>query len=577
MKKKLLIYLFIIIFSTAFSIAIITNLYTTKAFNEILDNYEKLVLKKLEEKINIFYKILYLFEIDMKEISKNALMSISKEIGNKDINEITNEELKNLKKKYKIDDIYIINRDGIIVKTSDRIDLGFNIFSVGEEFKENLVKLFGSGKMFFERVDPSAQTGKFKFYAYYGIKNKDYLLETSINLKEYIEKRYSVNYEKYIINNFFNFKEEKSNYIVSLDIFYRSKRKIWSIINKGKYSFKSDDFFEILKSGKIIKIKKGDKIELWKRVMAGEGDFQWSTGKYLKAVFDFSPIYKYERKVIIFSIVSFIITFIIFYFIALIIIDKSFLQRLLIINERIKKIAKGDYQTKIKIKGNDELSEIAKSINKMAADIESAMNQLKDNTKILEKKVFERTKELEFKNHSLTKLSKKLEQMASTDFLTGLLNRRAILKKIQEEKIRFKRAKKPFVLILIDIDNFKNINDVYGHNVGDDVLKKFAQTLKASIREQDFVARWGGEEFLLFLPETNLKGGEILAEKIREIISTTDFPINKNIKIKITITAGVSAYNDIGKEEDEILKEIDIALYKGKREGKNIVVVFEGD
>ncbi len=574
MRKKILIYLLVIIFLTSFSISIITNLYTNKAFNEIFENYEELVLKKLEEKINIFYKTLYLFELDMKEISKNALLSIGKEIENRKTEEITNEYLHKLKERYKIDDIYLINRDGIIFKTTYKTDLGFNIFQVGEEFRNNLLKIFNSGEMFFERVDPSAKTGKFKFYAYYGIKGKEYLLETSINLKEYMEKRYSVNYDKYIISNFINFKDERSHYIVSIDIFYRSKRKIWSIINRGKYSTKSDDFFEILKSGKIIKERKGNRIEVWKKVKRYDGDFQWSTGKYLNAVFDFSPIYRYEKKVIVFSLISFTIIFLFFYYLSLETIKKFLLTRLFIINDRIKKIARGDYKTKIKIKGKDELSEISKSINKMASDIERAMEQLKNNARVLEKKVAERTKELEYKNLSLMKLSKKLEQMARTDFLTGLLNRRSMMKKISEEKIRFKRTKKPFVLILIDIDNFKKINDIYGHDAGDIVLKEFSKVLKSSIREQDFVSRWGGEEFLLLLPETDIEGGKTLAEKIRKKIEETEIFIKNSKSIKITITLGLTVYDSKEKEIEEILKETDIALYIGKKEGKNRVTVY---
>jgi diguanylate cyclase (GGDEF)-like protein len=210
----------------------------------------------------------------------------------------------------------------------------------------------------------------------------------------------------------------------------------------------------------------------------------------------------------------------------------------------------------------------------MATDIDRVMTQLKNNNKILEQKVRERTKELEYKNRSLFKLSKKLDQMARTDFLTGLSNRRAMIRKIQEEKVRYKRAKKPFVLILIDIDDFKNVNDTYGHDVGDEVLKRFSFLFEASVREQDFVSRWGGEEFLILLPDTDIKGGEILSEKIRKRIADIKIQIGDKTYYSLTITLGISVCNNTNKTMEQLLKEVDLALYKGKKLGKNCSIVF---
>ncbi len=574
MKKKILIYLLLIIFCTVFSVAIIMGLYTKKAINEVLNNYEEFVLMGLEEKVSIFYNFIYLFELDMRKISQKALVSIGKEIENKDIKELTDGYLIELKNKYNISDIYLINSDGVIFKTSDKSDLGLNIFFVGAEFKNKLLKVFGTGNMFFERVDPAAQTGRFKLFSYYGPKGKDYLIETSINLDEYMKKRYQLKCCDNIVYDFFSKKRKKLNYIISLDIYYRSRGKIWSIINRGKYSLKSDEFFEKLKKNRILTIRTGDKVELWKKINIKEGEFHWAAGKYINAVFDFSSIYRYKRKIIIFSIIISLVVFILFYMIALNIVETSFLRRLLLIKSMIKKIANGDYKTKIEIRDEDELSEISQNINKMAGDIDRVMSQLKNNNKILEKKVLERTKELEYKNRSLVKLSKKLDQMARTDFLTGLSNRRAALRKIQDEKIRYKRARKPFVLVLIDIDDFKDVNDTYGHDVGDEVLKRFSILFEASVREQDFVSRWGGEEFLILLPDTDIKGGEILSEKIRKRIADIKIQIGDKTYYSLTITLGLSVYDDTDKTIEQLLKEVDLALYKGKKEGKNRSVVF---
>ncbi len=575
MKKKIFLYIFVIVFFTSISITFVRNFYTEKAFEELFDNYEKFALKKLEDRIILFYKLTYIIESEVKRLSKNALLYMGNYFKDKDINEISDEDLIRIKKKFKIIDIYIINREGVIVKTTDKVDLGLNIFSISSEFKENLLPIYGSGKMFFERLDPSANTGKFNLYSYYGLKGKDYLIETGVTFKDYIINRYSKAYYDYLMNDFFKFKDKELNYIVSLDIYHRAARKTWSIVHKGKYTDKPDSFFNKLQNGKVVRIKKGSRIEIWEKITVNDEDFNWGAGKYINVIFDFSPIYKYKRKIMISSFIIFVMAFVFFYIISLFIFDKFFLKRLFIINKRIKEIARGDYKSKIRIEGKDEFWQIAKSINKMAADIDRVMTQLKNQTKILEKKVKERTKELKFKNDSLTKLSKKLDYMARTDYLTGLTNRRGMLRKIKEEKTRYKRSKKPFSLILLDIDDFKKINDKYGHDQGDLVLKKLAETLKNRVREQDTVCRWGGEEFLIFLPETTIEGAKILANKLRKKVEELEIKLLNKKSIHITITLGISVFDDPDKDIENILKEIDLALYKGKKEGKNRTIVFQ--
>ncbi len=166
-----------------------------------------------------------------------------------------------------------------------------------------------------------------------------------------------------------------------------------------------------------------------------------------------------------------------------------------------------------------------------------------------------------------------LKEIARTDPLTNLSNRRDIIEKIEYEQIRFERSKKSFVIIIGDLDFFKLINDRYGHDCGDYVLKEVAQIMRSTIRKQDIVSRWGGEEFLFLLPETPLEGGKIAAEKIRKKIENSDLKYNNDI-ISITITFGVSIYNKV-MDIDECIKKADQALYRGKNKGRNCVVALK--
>jgi len=179
-------------------------------------------------------------------------------------------------------------------------------------------------------------------------------------------------------------------------------------------------------------------------------------------------------------------------------------------------------------------------------------------------------REIKNKNMQLTEAYKKMDKLSRIDTLTGLPNRRHILEKIEDEKTRFERFRETFVLIISDIDNFKNFNDKYGHDCGDFVLSSAAGLLKNIIRKIDIVARWGGEEFLFLLPNTDLKGGKIIAEKIRKKLDTSFFRF-KDIELKITMTFGVSVFTK-SMDIDDCIKNADQALYQGKNGGKNCVV-----
>ncbi|MBN2430531.1 MAG: GGDEF domain-containing protein [Acidobacteria bacterium] len=177
------------------------------------------------------------------------------------------------------------------------------------------------------------------------------------------------------------------------------------------------------------------------------------------------------------------------------------------------------------------------------------------------------------KNRELQVAYEQLDRTARLDPLTELANRRDVLERLEIERRRCARNGRPFCLVLADIDSFKAINDQHGHDCGDAVLVSLAAKLRAAIRKQDTVARWGGEEFLLLLPETGSEGGRTLAEKIRVAVHAEPFRY-KEMKISLSITCGVAEH--IPDESlDDCLKRADQALYMGKRDGKNCVVTAQ--
>ena len=167
-----------------------------------------------------------------------------------------------------------------------------------------------------------------------------------------------------------------------------------------------------------------------------------------------------------------------------------------------------------------------------------------------------------------------VEQQALVDSLTGLANRRLCTAALEKELARAHRFDEPLTLILADIDDFKRINDRWGHPTGDEVLKAFAARMRESVREIDLAGRWGGEEFALLLPGTDLEGGRRLAERIRETVSEQRLAAPDGAAIQISASFGVASF-PAAPGQSQLVAAADAALYEAKRSGKNRVVGAE--
>jgi len=175
-------------------------------------------------------------------------------------------------------------------------------------------------------------------------------------------------------------------------------------------------------------------------------------------------------------------------------------------------------------------------------------------------------KKIEDKNEKLNKVNAKLKEISDKDRLTGIYNRRKLEEILSDVYYKAERYNKNFSLILFDLDHFKKVNDNYGHQVGDKVLKEISKILLNSIRKVDYFGRWGGEEFLIILPETNLQAAEKLAERLRGNIEQSSFSKVDNL----TSSFGVASYSE-EKGIEDIIQAADQALYRAKEKGRNRV------
>jgi diguanylate cyclase len=173
----------------------------------------------------------------------------------------------------------------------------------------------------------------------------------------------------------------------------------------------------------------------------------------------------------------------------------------------------------------------------------------------------------------LQDLNMRLELMVRTDILTGLANRLEMLNQLEIEQKRSERHKKTFSLILGDLDFFKQVNDTYGHLAGDRVLRQVAAQLRDSLRTEDVCARWGGEEFMILLPETSLQQAVIVAEKLAAAVREKEITWEQHV-IRLSMSFGVGEFQ-AGSSIDAFTQRVDNALYAAKNAGRNRVEIAE--
>ena len=203
----------------------------------------------------------------------------------------------------------------------------------------------------------------------------------------------------------------------------------------------------------------------------------------------------------------------------------------------------------------------------------------------LSKKTIDYIKQLT--NQSSTTIQKagvyaEILKYASFDALTGLNNRRQFEMRLGQEVATAKRKKTDLSCIMIDIDHFKNVNDTYGHAVGDFVLSNVAKMITGAIREYDIPSRYGGEEFCILLPHTKVNEARIVAERLRKTVENTVLDIQSVCETEcenfsVTISMGVNEYDQSYTTTDQIYKNADKALYRAKKSGRNRVIVYSPD
>ena len=228
-----------------------------------------------------------------------------------------------------------------------------------------------------------------------------------------------------------------------------------------------------------------------------------------------------------------------------------------------RKVAQGDQQLSFKVASSlKEVRHLSKALRSMTTTLAQRQHALENANTTLENKVALRTADLERANAALIELSNK-------DALSGIANRRIADEQLKILFNRLQRGGQVYAVLLLDIDHFKRINDNFGHNVGDQVIKRLANLLQSEVRDSDLVARYGGEEFVVLLPNTQLAGAEIIANKLCKLIAQETMP---NVG-KVTASFGVAVATNQHTDAEMVVRLADKAMYQAKHLGRNRVIL----
>lgn len=252
----------------------------------------------------------------------------------------------------------------------------------------------------------------------------------------------------------------------------------------------------------------------------------------------------YQNRLISYIALGFIFIFIILSIVLSTYITKPIKK----LKNAAKSLSEGELDKRVEIDQKDEIGELSKIFNIMADKIEISFKDIMD------------------KKSKINKQNRELKKLATRDSLTNILNRRALMEQLENAFSMAKRYNRELSLAMVDIDDFKRINDEFGHIAGDNVLKELTKAILGSLREIDIIGRYGGEEFLIIFPETDLNGAFQACSKIKNLIENLEF---KNVDIKVTVSIGVTRIDNYSINES--INKADELLYMAKSLGKNMV------
>lgn len=577
MKKLLSLLITLSILGLGFALSGSLYFMAESEFERHINNQAENVHQQVQQRFRVFDELLSSDEKHVQEHARRALIRLSDVLlyDNFDPKDWTPERLDKLAKQIEVDGVYVIAPDTTVVATNFIPDLGFNLGSISETFKQYLTGLYGSGRLEVDRINVSSKTGIIKIYAYFAPVNSDYLLEVSYDVKNHLARSRSSRYVDFMFGDFFTEMTKTNPLLDQVDIYLVNNYAAFPFLNTTP-GLALSELPEIPENGVLTVEKSDDIIHYYSRADFNTTELHSADYLAIRSTFNLSPMYYLLNKSAILSLIVIGVILCCAYLLISLLFNKWIMSRIFRIIAALERSAEGDYRDYLTTDKMDEIGLISQHVNSMNARLSAREEEIKEARKHLEKRVAERTADLQLEIDARKQAEQKLIQLAETDPLTGVMNRRAFAERAKKEIERSIRYSRPLTVILFDLDHFKQVNDKYGHQCGDKVLVELAELIQPCLRTIDSLSRHGGEEFLILLPETEELEAVQIAERLRKRIQ--DHVIyDGHERFQVTSSFGVASRH---QDEDDIKPTIhraDQALYLAKHKGRNQVISYSSD
>lgn len=574
MKRLLGIFLTIVIVLNALASMLVVYYLIDSEISNSLKTQVHQIHDQVRQRFRIFDELIAGDEKEIRAHATNALPKIANTILAKypDPELIPSAELEELATSFGVDAIYVIDKNTKVVATNFLPDLNFELGTISDSFRTYLAEFYSSGKLEVDRINVSSKTGIVQIYAYYGPKGSDYLVEVSYDVKKYLSRNRSSRYVDFLFGDFFGEMVHGSVLLKNIDVYLVNNYAAFPFLN-NTLPMPLSEMPKITEDGVLEVAGAGDSIHFYSQADLDRSKLHSANYLVIKTTFNLSPVSLILSKLTSISLLLLLIVLASTYTLLALGFDRWVVKR---IDELIKVLelnAEGDYSKTINVQGKDELSRIGHHVNLMQGRLKEREEQLFEIKNTLEQRVAERTESLQAEVEARQLAEVKLKKLATTDPLTGVLNRRAFEDICTQELRICKRHNRPLSIVLMDLDFFKEINDQFGHHMGDNTLVSIAEQLRKIIRPQDHICRHGGEEFIVLMPDSNERQAFHLAERLRQSIESTKI-ISSEFSIKITASFGVSMLQRDEETLKPTIQRADRAMYVAKSSGRNKVECY---
>ncbi len=427
MKRRFMIYLLLVIVFSSGSVALTLGLYGHRSMEEILEDQKEDLYASIRNAFISFDQILSLIERPMRDHAEQAVLEIAKKVTNRRGELLDREfeprDLQALARDHGVSQVYLIDRNGRVVNSSLQDDIGLDLFGLSPNFEKFLRSVYGRGEVVSNRITIGVNTGRMNIFTYYSPEGADYIVETSSEVRSFVNSQYGPKYYDFIFKDQFLNLKQGNRYLKDLNIYISGSdpKSCWSIMNQGERF--EEDFDIILKVNEEgeVRFDKGDRSVIYTSFKLADVNFQFTNKLFIKLIYDFAPLHQFSRNTAIFASICCIGIIILGFLISSRIFNKAILRRIAGIHSSLDRIAGGQYEDRVSVGGDDELTRIAENIERMKENIVSreerllaSEEELKERTRQLERardelemRVQERTADLTETNRLL---SQKIEE-----------------------------------------------------------------------------------------------------------------------------------------------------------------------